>query len=215
MGKIKDKIKKGIAIGAISLASLVPIKANAQNIDGWLEASLGTPTANLRLYPSASYAGINLGSLIDLNGSYQFSKTDLSLEKLTLNKGNVRLKPVLTLFQDQYDGATLRIGPNVSYAVPGKAFGFAELGIDLKDIRKNSQLYTYNSAILPKNMGRVGVFTASPTDDLKSTYAEIEATGPSYKGIAPYGRVNFMKGKKASYQVGVSVKPKDFVRRRK
>jgi len=215
MKKILRNIGAGIMAGAVSLLPMKSANAQNANIDGWLETSLGKPTSNLRLYPKINYHGLKLESLIDLNGSYQFSKSDISYDGLKTNIGPFEIKPVATLFQDEVNGARIMAGPNLSYSIPGKAFGFAELSINPRNIKGDSAFYTYNGVILPKNLGRIGLFTASPTNDFKSTYAELEATGPGYKGIAPYARVNFVKGKKPTWQVGISITPRKFFKRNK
>lgn len=215
MKKILRNIGAGVMIGALSVLPLKNANAQDINIDGWLEASLGKPTANLRLYPKVNFNGLHLESLIDINGSYQFSKTDVSYDGLKTNIGPLEIKPVATLFQDEFNGSRVMVGSNLSYSIPGKAFGFAELSINPRNIKGDSAFYTYNGVILPKNLGRIGLFTSSPTNDFKSTYAELEATGPSYKGIAPYARVNLQKGVKPTWQVGISVTPRKFFKRNK
>ena len=213
MKKKARNLTAGIMAGALSLLPVKNANAEKINVDGWLEASLGKPTANLRLYPRINLHSFNLESLIDLNGSYQFSKTDFSYDKLKTKMGPFEIKPVATLFQDEFNGARIMAGPNISYSVPGKAFGFAELGINPSNIRNDSAFYTYNGIILPKNIGSIGLFTMSPINDFKSTYAELEVTGPNYKGIAPYARANFLKGHKPTWQLGISITPKKFFNR--
>lgn len=194
------------------LASFAPIKKAEAQVDasGWLEASFGRPTANLRLYPrlNAGNGIVNLQSLIDINNYYRFSKTDVHSDKVALNFGSFSLRPYATLFTNP-DGARLRAGSNLSYSFPGKAFGFVELDFDAEGLGE-SAFYTYTGAILPKSLGTIGFFTSSKLNDLKSTYAELEATGPRItEGVSPYVRVNLQKGEDTTWQVGISLDPRD------
>lgn len=214
---MKKELKKAKKIGKAVLLGIVLVNkpSNSQEINGWAEFSAGTPTNNIRAYPSLNYEGVNLKSLIDRNGHFSFSKTDLSLEKLALKKGNFKLNPLITLYSDQYTGSKIMGGLNLSYHTScGRGFGFAELGTDPRDIREGTVLYTYNSVNLPKGIGRIGVFTQGRINDLKSSYSEVEFTGPEKKGISPYARVNFMKGQKRTHQIGVSVNPRRLLRRK-
>ncbi len=211
------KTLKGLLTGiAIGLASLLPMKANAQSIDGWLEASKGIPTNNLRLYPKLSAFGVNVKSLIDINGFYQFSKTNASYDGLKTKIDSVEINPVATLFQDEFKGTRGMAGVNVSYSIP-EAFGFAEVGINPTNAKKDSKFYTYNGLILPDSLGSIGLFTASSINDFwkmgfGSTYAEVEATGPRiYNGVSPYVRGSFAKGQAPGWQAGISINPKELI----
>lgn len=206
--KTLGKILTGMAIGLISL---IPIKSNAQSIDGWLEASKGIPTNNLRLYPRISIGPVNLQSLIDINGFYQFSKSDVYSPKLEAKIGPVSAKPVATLAQDEFNGIRGMAGLNVSYSVPG-AFGFAEVGINPTNAKGDSKFYTYNGLTLPGSLGSLGFFTASPLNNFKNTYAEVEATGSSIiSGLSPYARGSFSKEQVPGWQLGISVNPKELI----
>lgn len=206
MKKRLRNLTAGIGLG---LASLLPMKnANAEKIklDGWLETSLGNPTANLRLYPEVGAYGINLKSLIDINGYYSFTQTDLSHEKLKANVLGLGIKPVLTLFTDKYE-KNIKPGLNISYA-KGSFFGSTQIGANVSNLEDSTYL-TYNGLMLPKNIGRVGVFATGKLKDMGSSYVELEATGPEIsKGFSPYARINLQKGAKPGWQAGVSINPK-------
>ena len=193
---------------ATLMAGNVAAKAQNTTLDGWLELSAGTPGKNLRLYPELNVGPVKINSLIDINNYFQFSKTDLSTSKAQVNAGPINIKPVITAYQDQFNGLRGMLGVNGSYFIPDKLFGFAELSINPLDAKGDSKFYTYNGLFLPNNKGRLGLFTATPTNSIKDTYVELEATGPSYRGIAPYGRINLQKGQKTTWQAGVSIKPK-------
>jgi hypothetical protein len=204
----------GIGAMALSAAAASPEKAEAQEVtpSGWLEASYGEPTANLRLYPQLNIGNrvINLQSLIDINDYYRFSKTDLFSSKLEARFGPVSFKPVATLFTDP-DGARIMGGPNLSYAA-GPMFGFAELSLDPEDVKGKSFFYTYNGVILPKNLGSLGLFTIGSITNIKPYYAEIEATGPRItKGLSPYVRLNLQEGENPTWQAGVSLNPREML----
>jgi len=202
---MKKTLKNLVALITIGLASLVPAKAD---INGWLEASLGTPAENLRLYPSASLKSVKLQSLIDINNYWKFSKTDLLHEKVKANIGGFEFKPIATFYTDPYD-KQLMAGVNASYA-NDRGFGFFELSVNPSYLNK-SQLFSYNS--LGTKIGNLALFTQTANlKDFKSTYAEIEFNSNIKKnGIHPYARMNLQKGVKPTYQIGISITPREVI----
>lgn len=200
-----------LVTGMIGLASILSVKQAKAEIGGWLEASLGQPTKNLRLYPSISGKSLKLQSLIDNNGYYRFSKTDLFYDKLKASIGPFAFKPVGTLFTDPYDKQIMG-GVNASWG-NNKGFGFFEIAAGAKTLG-SPKLYSYNSVNLPSGLGRVGLFSAGSITDMINTYFEVEATGPRFaRGISPYVRANLQNGVKPGFQGGVSVTPRELIGR--
>lgn len=211
---MKSLAKTLITAGIIGLATLFPTKeVHAQKLKagGWLEATAGTPVANLRLYPSVSALGINAKSLIDINGYSPFSKTDVSVSGLETNSGYFAAKPVITALQDKTNGVKMKAGLNGSHSFSKVFNGFAEASIDIQNPMEKSELYTYHSILMDKRHILLGVFTSSPANDFSKTYAEVEMTLPRMiKGFSPYARINLQKGVAPSYQAGISLDPIEF-----
>ena len=204
MKNILTKLGNGIVAGATSLGLLAAPVA-AQSLDGWLEVSAGQPTPNIRAYPSLKLSeNLTLQSLIDNNGYYPFSKTDLKDEVMKTDNFSIGL--VATLNTDS-DHKWASMGPNLSYDHEKLGYGFFELSLDLSNWRE-SLFYSYSG--IPTKLGNFGMFTFTPISDIKSTYTEIEATGNSFgeSGISPYMRTNFIGDKFLGYQAGVSVAPR-------
>jgi len=207
------KSKLLLILGLISGASFLPVKANAQTIDGWFEATKGIKQgSNLRLYPQVNIKGFNASSFIDINNFWSMSKNDISYEKIKKELGNsFVLKPVATYFTDP-NGKRIMAGPNLSYSHEKWGYGFFELSLDPSNPRK-SLLISYSG--IPTKIGNLGLFTSSPIDDMASTYTELEYTAKDIKGsgVSPYARINLQKGVKPTYQVGLSINPKKLIQR--
>jgi len=206
-------LTKIITIGSILLSSLLPIKkVQAQNIDGWFEASKGIKQGNnLRLYPTLNVKGVKLSSLIDINNFFSFSKTDLSYDKLALKLGeHVVLKPVATFHTNPY-GKKVTGDVNLT-AFTDNYFGFFEVDVNPTDL-KNPEFFTYHN--LTTKIGNFGFFAMGSLKDIKSAYTELEFTAKDIKdcGISPYARVNLMKGVKPTYQVGASINPRKLIKK--
>ena len=192
-----------VTAGLVGVASILPGKSlEGQTVEGWFEATLGTPSENIRLYPRASLGPVNLQSLIDINDYWQFSKTDLYSQNIEKEMGNFALKPVLTFFQDK-TGKRIMPGINVAYGFDS-FFGFTEFSAD--DLNTNkTKYYTYNG--IAGEEGSCAVFLTSSLNHWERPYVEIECTGHGFGAISPYARVNLVKGTEPTYQAGVSVNP--------
>lgn len=204
-----SKLKHLLTIGAITLSSILPIKTNAQSIDGWLEATKGIEQgSNLRLYPLVNVQGVQYSALIDVNNFYRFSKNDFSHKDLESQVGPIKLKPMLT-FHASPSRKRATIDVNASYFKNG-SFGFVELDKDVSNTG-DWNLYSYNSLATP--LGNLALFTSSSVRDLKSTYAEVEFNIRQIFGANPYARVNLQEGVKPTYQFGISISPKKLIKK--
>ena len=204
-------INKLLIGGGIFLSSLLPMKkVQAQNIDGWFEASKGIKQGNnLRLYPTLNVKGVKLSSLIDINNFFSFSKTDLSYDKLALKLGeHVVLKPVATFHTNPY-GKKVTGDVNLT-AFTDNYFGFFEVDVNPTDL-KNPEFFTYHN--LTTKIGNFGFFAMGSLKDIKSACTELEYTMKDIKdcGISPYARINLMNRVKPTYQLGVSFNPRKFI----
>ena len=201
---MKESLKKGITIAAISL-SLLPQKLYSQ-IGGFIEATKGlNQRDNLRFYPDLKVKGFNLKSLIDQNDFWKFSKTDLVYDGARMKvNDNITLEPQISFHTNPLEKrATANLYADY---FKGNFFRKSTFAVDPKNLGQ-PDFFTYNGFTLP--IGSVAAFATGKIRDPKNTYVELEFTGNDIKGsgISPYIRANLQKGVKATGQVGLSLNP--------
>jgi len=165
----------------------------------------------MRLYPIVNLNGFKFDSLIDVNNFYRFSKNNFSHERLQLKiNDNYTLKPAITFHTNPFEK---KVSGDINLSYNWKrGFGYYEINVTPSNT-KDTEFYTYDS--LNMGIGNLGLFTTGKINDANNTYAEIGFTGRDIKrtGISPYLRINVQKGVKPTYQAGISVNPRNVIKR--